>query len=68
LLNDRPALGIKSLQLEDELLEGQRIGFGWGHALPDFVIPSEARDLQFAGYMQIPRFARDDNSQLVANR
>jgi hypothetical protein len=25
-------------------------------------IPSEARDLQFAGKMQVPRFARDDNS------
>jgi hypothetical protein len=29
---------------------------------PDFVIPSEAWDLQFADKMQIPRFARDDNS------
>jgi len=27
----------------------------------DFVIPSEARDLQFAAKMQIPRSARDDN-------
>src|SRR5208282_4895049 len=30
---------------------------------PNFVIPSEARDLQFAAKVQIPRFARDDNSQ-----
>jgi hypothetical protein len=29
---------------------------------PDFVIPSAARDLQFAAKMQIPRCARDDNS------
>ena len=29
---------------------------------PDFVIPSEARDLQFRRKLQIPRFARDDNS------
>ena len=28
LLNDRPALGVKSLQLEDEFLEGQRVGIG----------------------------------------
>ncbi len=29
---------------------------------PDFVIPSAARDLHFRGELQIPRFARDDNS------
>ncbi len=29
---------------------------------PSFVIPSEARDLHFRCKLQIPRFARDDNS------
>jgi hypothetical protein len=32
---------------------------------PSFVIPSEARDLHFRGKLQIPRFARDDNSGKV---
>ncbi len=32
------------------------------HGSPDIVIPSEARDLLFAAKLQIPRFARDDNS------
>jgi hypothetical protein len=36
---------------------------------PSFVIPSEAKDLQFAsvadtGKLQIPRFARDDKNVL----
>ena len=33
LLQDGPALSKKSLQLQDELLEGQRIGVGWIHII-----------------------------------
>jgi hypothetical protein len=33
---------------------------------PDFVIPSEARDLHFRGKLQVPRFARDDNPSKVS--
>src|SRR5438067_5898475 len=41
---------------------------------PRFVIPSEARDLLFAGIItdarkqQVPRFARDDKSELTSKR
>ena len=33
------------------------------HYSPEFVIPNAERDLHFAGELQIPRYARDDNSE-----